>query len=39
MIDVPLHRPRSPQVEKSSAFVEIKEYLWENLRAMQVGES
>jgi len=26
-------------VEKSSAFVEIKEYLWENLRAMQVGES
>ncbi len=39
MIDVPLQRPRSPQVEKSSAFVEIKEYLWENLRAMQVGES
>src|SRR5688572_13950241 len=39
MIDVPLQRPRSPQVEKSGAFVEIKEYLWENLRAMQVGES
>jgi ABC-type nitrate/sulfonate/bicarbonate transport system ATPase subunit len=39
MIDVPLPRPRSPQVEKSGAFVEIKEYLWENLRAMQVGES
>jgi ABC-type nitrate/sulfonate/bicarbonate transport system ATPase subunit len=39
MIDVPLQRPRSPQVEKSTAFVEIKEYLWENLRAMQVGES
>ena len=39
MIDVPLQRPRSPQVEKSAAFVEIKEYLWENLRAMQVGES
>ena len=39
MIAVPLQRPRSPQVEKSSAFVEIKEYLWENLRAMQVGES
>lgn len=39
MIDVPLQRPRSPQVEKSRAFVEIKEYLWENLRAMQVGES
>ena len=39
MIDVPLQRPRSPQVEKSGAFVEIKEYLWENLRAMQVGAS
>ncbi|HEY2921735.1 MAG TPA: ABC transporter ATP-binding protein [Candidatus Binatia bacterium] len=39
MIDVPLQRPRSPQVEKSGAFVEIKEYLWENLRAMQLGES
>jgi NitT/TauT family transport system ATP-binding protein len=39
MIEVPLQRPRSPQVEKSSAFVEIKEYLWDNLRAMQVGES
>jgi len=39
MINVPLARPRAPQVEKSSAFVEIKEYLWENLRAMQAGES
>jgi len=39
MIDVPLARPRSPQVEKSSAFVEVKEYLWENLRAMQANQA
>ena len=39
IIDVSLHRPRSREVEKSAAFLEIKEYLWENLRAMQVGES
>jgi NitT/TauT family transport system ATP-binding protein len=39
MIDVPLNRPRSPHVEKSAAFVEVKEYLWENLRAMQVDQS
>ena len=37
MIDVPLPRPRAREVEKSSAFLEIKEYLWDNLRAMQVG--
>jgi NitT/TauT family transport system ATP-binding protein len=36
IIDVPLKRPRTHELEKSSAFVEIKEYLWENLRAMQV---
>ena len=36
MIDVPLKRPRTPEVEKSGAFVEVKEYLWENLKAMQV---
>jgi NitT/TauT family transport system ATP-binding protein len=35
MIEVPLKRPRSHNIEKSPAFVEIKEYLWENLRAMQ----
>jgi NitT/TauT family transport system ATP-binding protein len=35
MIEVPLKRPRLRDVEKSPAFVEIKEYLWENLRAMQ----
>ena len=35
MIDIPLNRPRSREVEKSSTFLEVKEYLWENLRAMQ----
>jgi NitT/TauT family transport system ATP-binding protein len=35
MIDVPLKRPRGLDSEKSSAFVEVKEYLWENLKAMQ----
>jgi NitT/TauT family transport system ATP-binding protein len=38
MINVPLGRPRSREVEKSSAFLEIKEYLWDNLRAMQTGD-
>ena len=38
MIDVPLKRPRSRDVEKSPAFVEIKEYLWENLRVMQAAQ-
>jgi NitT/TauT family transport system ATP-binding protein len=36
MIDVPLKRPRSRELEKSSAFLEVKEYLWENLRVVQV---
>ena len=39
MIEVPLKRPRSRDVEKSPAFVEIKEYLWENLRTMQADQS
>jgi NitT/TauT family transport system ATP-binding protein len=38
MIEVPLKRPRSRDVEKSSTFVEIKEYLWENLRTMQAAQ-
>jgi NitT/TauT family transport system ATP-binding protein len=38
MIEVPLKRPRSRDVEKSPAFVEIKEYLWENLRVMQAAQ-
>lgn len=36
VIDVPLKRPRGQETEKSTTFVEIKEYLWENLRSMQV---
>jgi ABC-type nitrate/sulfonate/bicarbonate transport system ATPase subunit len=39
MIDIPLNRPRSREVEKSGPFLEVKEYLWQNLRAMQVSES
>jgi NitT/TauT family transport system ATP-binding protein len=39
MIEVPLKRPRSRDVEKSPAFVDIKEYLWENLRAMQEAQA
>jgi NitT/TauT family transport system ATP-binding protein len=35
IIDVPLPRPRGREVEKSPAFVDIKEYLWDNLRQMQ----
>jgi ABC-type nitrate/sulfonate/bicarbonate transport system ATPase subunit len=38
MIDIPLTRPRPRDIEKSPAFVEIKEYLWENLRAMQAQQ-
>jgi ABC-type nitrate/sulfonate/bicarbonate transport system ATPase subunit len=38
MIDIPLKRPRPPDIEKSPGFVEIKEYLWENLRAMQTDQ-
>jgi ABC-type nitrate/sulfonate/bicarbonate transport system ATPase subunit len=36
MIDIPLRRPRLRELEKSSTFLEVKEYLWENLRRMQV---
>ena len=36
IIDVPLKRPRGQETEKSTTFTEIKEYLWENLRSMQV---
>lgn len=37
MIEVPLKRPRGHDVEKSSTFIEIREYLWDNLRSMQTG--
>jgi NitT/TauT family transport system ATP-binding protein len=35
VIDVPLPRPRPPDVEKNPLFVELEEYLWQQLRAMQ----
>ena len=35
VIDIPLPRPRSSDVEKDPLFVELKEYLWEQLREMQ----
>lgn len=38
IIDVSLKRPRGQETEKSAMFTEIKEYLWENLRSMQVLE-
>src|SRR5207247_10638219 len=31
MIDIPLKRPRWRALEKSTAFLEVMEYLWENL--------
>jgi ABC-type nitrate/sulfonate/bicarbonate transport system ATPase subunit len=34
-IDVRLPRPRPPELEEMSQFVELKEYLWHQLRAMQ----
>ncbi len=37
MIDVPLERPRGRDTEKSRTFLEIKEYLWDNLRTMQLA--
>jgi ABC-type nitrate/sulfonate/bicarbonate transport system ATPase subunit len=36
-IEVGLPRPRPPDVEMHSRFVELKEYLWEQLRAMQAS--
>jgi NitT/TauT family transport system ATP-binding protein len=36
IINIPLKRPRGQETEKSATFIEIKEYLWENLRSMQV---
>lgn len=34
-IDVALPRPRSPDLDMNPRFIELKEYLWEQLRAMQ----
>jgi NitT/TauT family transport system ATP-binding protein len=38
ILDVSLKRPRGQETEKSATFTEIKEYLWENLRSMQLLE-
>ena len=35
-IQVQLPRPRPPDVDKYSQFIELKEYLWTQLRAMQI---
>jgi hypothetical protein len=35
VIDVPLPRPRPPDLERRPAFVDLKEYLWERLREMR----
>jgi len=37
VIEVDLPRPRPPDVEKSSRFVELRDYLWQQLRTMQGG--
>ena len=34
IVSVPLPRPRPPQLEHDPRFIELKEYLWEQLRAM-----
>jgi ABC-type nitrate/sulfonate/bicarbonate transport system ATPase subunit len=35
VIDVPLPRPRPPDLERRPAFVDLKEYLWQQLRTMR----
>jgi NitT/TauT family transport system ATP-binding protein len=35
IIDVPLPRPRTDEIEKDKEFVELKEYLWVTLKEMQ----
>jgi NitT/TauT family transport system ATP-binding protein len=37
ILNVPLARPRSGAVERSQAFVDIKENVWEHLRRMQAA--
>jgi ABC-type nitrate/sulfonate/bicarbonate transport system ATPase subunit len=36
VIEVDLPRPRPPGVEADPRFIELKEYLWQQLRAMQI---
>jgi ABC-type nitrate/sulfonate/bicarbonate transport system ATPase subunit len=35
VIDVSLPRPRPPGLERHAVFIDLKEYLWEQLRAMR----
>lgn len=35
LIDVPLPRPRPPDLERHPTFIDLKEYLWQQLRAMR----
>jgi NitT/TauT family transport system ATP-binding protein len=36
-IQVDLPRPRPPDIDKYPRFIELKDYLWKQLRAMQAG--
>lgn len=36
IVEVPLPRPRPADVEKDTLFIELKEYLWQQLRAMNL---
>jgi ABC-type nitrate/sulfonate/bicarbonate transport system ATPase subunit len=35
-VTVPLPRPRAPDIETDARFIELKEYLWQQLRAMNL---
>lgn len=35
VIDVPLPRPRPPDLERHPIFIDLKEYLWQQLRTMR----
>jgi ABC-type nitrate/sulfonate/bicarbonate transport system ATPase subunit len=35
IIDVPIPRPRGPEVERMPIFAELREHLWDTLRGMQ----
>jgi NitT/TauT family transport system ATP-binding protein len=36
LIDVPLGRPRDADAERDPKLIQTREYLWEQLRTMQV---
>jgi ABC-type nitrate/sulfonate/bicarbonate transport system ATPase subunit len=35
VVDVPLPRPRPPDLERHPTFIDLKEYLWQQLQAMR----